>query len=174
MDLPPSVNAAIAYRDSLLEKARAEAWPTSKAAGRLLGGATASACNEMAAKERALGRLLGIWSQADRTFYHPPFQFASDGLVHPSFYELLEVLSQNPALAHSADPGGWGRLEWMFQLRGSLSECSLAETASPFGIAEPEDTLDKTPRTPAEVFPIDPDAVIALAGSDAAWVLDRP
>lgn len=82
-----SVEAAIAYRDTLLVQARAEVWPTSEAAGRRLGATTAAACKEMAAKERALDRLLGVWSQADRTFYHPPFQFASDGSVHPRFLE---------------------------------------------------------------------------------------
>ncbi|BDU21584.1 hypothetical protein DYGSA30_30410 [Dyella sp. GSA-30] len=160
------------YRDSLLEKARAEAWPTSEMAGRRLGAPAASACKELAAKERALGRLLGVWSASDRTFYHPPFQFASDGSVHPRFSELLKALSQIPSLTHSADPGGWERLGWMYELRGSLSELSLAEAASSSGIAEREGQLDTRARTPAEVFPIAPEAVVALAVSDAAWVLD--
>ncbi len=173
MNRRSSVNAATAYRDRLLEQAHAEAWPTSETVGRQLGADTTCACKEIAAKERALERLLGVWSQTDRTFYHPPFQFVSDGSVHPRLYALLKALSQNPALVHSADPGGWERLGWMYQPRGSLSELSLVEAASSSGIAEREGQLDKRARTPAEVFPIAPDAVIGLAGSDAAWVMDR-
>jgi hypothetical protein len=173
MTRPTNIDAATAYRDSVLELARTEAWPTSEAAGRRLGATTASACKEAAAKARALERLLGVWAELDRTFYHPPFQFASDGSVHSRVIELLSVLSQNPALSHSADPAGWERLGWMYQPRGLLSERSLAEAASPSGIAEQEDQLDRRSRSPAEVFPIAPDAVIALAGSDAAWVRDR-
>lgn len=169
-----SVNAAAAYRDSLLEMARVEAWPTSEVIGCQLDATTAPAGKEIAAKERALGRLLGVWSSSDRTFYHPSFQFTTDGAIHPRFCELLEALSQNPAFSHSADPGGWERLGWMCQPRGALSERSLAEVASSSGIAEREGQLDTVARPPAEVFPIAPDIVIALARSDAAWVLDRP
>lgn len=167
------VSAATAYRDSLLDLARTEAWPNSETVISRLGPYPASTCREMAAKQRAAEHLLGVWSQTDRAFYYPPLQFTSDGSVHPRFRDLLRALGQNPALSHLADPGGWERLGWMYQPRGSLSEQSLAEAASPTGIAERESQLNTVGRTPAEVFQIAPDAVVALAESDAGRVLDR-
>ena len=55
-----------------------------------------------------------------------------------------------------------------------LSERALAEEASEDGIAPNEADLDTAARTPAEVFPINPDAVIALARAEAAALHDRP
>lgn len=164
---------AIARRDALLARARAEAWPESDAVGQMLGSQSPTAGRQRATRERAAGHLLGLWSAGERTFYHPRFQFLPDGRVHPKLSELLEALAQLPAYAPEDDPGGWGRIAWLYGSSPSLSQRSLAEAATEGGIAPHESALDPTPRTPADVFPTDPDAVIALAREHAAAIRDR-
>lgn len=151
-----------------------EVWPTSETINRLMSALSSSECRTAAANARTAEELLGAWSEVDREFYHPIFQFAPDGSVHPRFPGLLKALSRNPALSHSEDPSGWGRLGWMYQPRRSLSELSLAEWASSSGISEQEGELDTRARTPAEVFQVAPGAVIALANEDSDFVLDTP
>jgi len=153
---------AIRWRDALLGVAKHEAWPTSEVLRMRL------ACTpEQLTHERATGRLLGIWSDEEHTYYYPALQFSKDGSVHPQLSELLSTLGTMPSFAPSQDPGGWQRLEWLYQPRGGLSERSVAERASDGGIAPNESSLAATARTPAEVFPIDASAVIALAYEDA-------
>ncbi|MCK9366595.1 MAG: hypothetical protein M0P72_05550 [Metallibacterium scheffleri] len=103
----------------------------------------------------------------------PRFQFLPDGRVHPKLPELLEALAQIPSYSPDQDPGGWGRMAWLYGSTAFLSERTLAEEASEDGIAPNEADLDTAARTPAEVFPIDPDAVIALARAEAAALHDR-
>lgn len=164
---------AIARRDALLARARAEAWPESDAVGQMLGSSSPAAGRQRATRERAAGTLFGLWSAGERTFYHPRFQFLPDGRVHPKLPELLEALAQIPSYAPEQDPGGWGRIAWLYGSSPSLSERSMAEAATEGGIAPNESELDTTPRTPAEVFPTDPDAVIALAREQAVAIRDR-
>ena len=52
-------------------------------------------------------------------------------------------------------------------------ERALAEEASEDGITPNEADLDTAARTLAEVFPVDPDAVIALARAEAKALHDR-
>lgn len=170
---PSPITAAIDRRDALLARARAEGWPDSAAAGRLLGSSTDDGGKQKASRERAAGRLLGVWSTADRTFYHPRFQFSEAGAVTPAFVRLLETLAENPALTHAADANGWNRLAWLTRRRLELSERSLAEDAAPGGVPEDEDRLDNTARTPEEIFASAPEAVIRLAWEDAEAVRGR-
>ena len=94
--------------------------------------------------------------------------------MHPKLPELLEALAQIPSYEPDQDPGGWGRIAWIYGSSALLSERALAEEASEDGIAPNEADLDTAARTPAEVFPINPDAVIALARAEAAALHDRP
>lgn len=116
---------------------------------------------------RATGELLGLWAPADHTFYHPPFQFLQDGRVHPRLTALLSALAEIPTYAPADDPSGWGRIGWLLQPRWSLSERGVAESRSPTGIAPDEDLLAVAARAPVEVFPSDPESVIATALDDA-------
>lgn len=163
--------AAIARRDALLARARAEAWPESGVVGQQLGSTTEEAGRQRATRERQAGRLFGVRPPGERTFVHPRFQFLPDGRAHPQLPDLLTALSTNPDLTDATDPAGWGRLGWLYQPRPSLSVRSLAEDRSPDGVAD--DTLDARGRTPAEVFPTDPDAVVARAREDAEVVSGR-
>jgi hypothetical protein len=160
-------------RDALLSRAKSEHWPNSVAVGMFLGSVTDAAAKQRATRERAAGELFGIWSAGDRTFYHPPFQLLNDGRVHPQLHELLEALAAMPSFTAKADANGWGRMDWLYTPRGALSELSLAEEASEDGIAAEAAGLSSEARTPAEVFPWNPAAVIALAQEDAEAISDR-
>ena len=139
----------------------------------MLGSASPAAGRQRATRERAAGKLFGLWSAGERTFYHPRFQFLPDGRVHPKLPELLEALAQIPSYAPDQDPGGWGRIVWLYGSSPSLSERSVAEAGAADGIAPNESDLDTQPRTSAEVFPTHPDSVIALARAEAAALYDR-
>jgi len=164
---------AIRRRDDLLKIARHEAWPQSDALCQQLRVTSPVASREQSARDRADGHLLGIWSAEEHTFYHPNFQFCAEGHVHSQLPELLTALSAIPTFAPNQDPGGWGRLGWLYQPRGALSELSIAENASEDGVAPNEAHLARDARTPAEVFCIHAGAVIALAREDAETMLDR-
>lgn len=164
---------AIARRDALLERARAERWPDSDTVGQQLGSSNATAGRTRAARLRKAGELLGVWSAADRTFYHPRFQLLETGQVHTKIPELLQALASIPTFAAGSDVNGWGRLDWLYTPRGALSERSIAEAASEDGIAPNEAALSAEARTPADVFPGAPDAVIALAHDDAEVIRGR-
>jgi len=165
---------AITQRDALLVRARTEAWPESDAVGQMLGSRSPTAGRQRATRERAAGTLFGLWSAGERTFYHPRFQFLKDGRLHPELPKLLAALAQIPSYAPEQDPGGWGRIAWLYGSSPSLSELSIAEAGAADGIAPNESDLDTTPRTPAEVFPTNPEAVIALARAEAAAIHDLP
>ncbi|MBQ4855884.1 hypothetical protein IMW82_14535 [Rhodanobacter sp. B2A1Ga4] len=163
--------AAIARRDALLARARSEEWPESGVVGQQLGSSNEEAGRQRATRDRAAGRLFGVRPPGERTFLHPRFQFLPDGRVHSKLPDLLAALATNPELTEATDPAGWGRLGWLYQPRRSLSVRSLAEERAPDGVAD--DSLDDRGRTPAEVFPTDPQAVVALAIEDAEVVSGR-
>lgn len=165
--------AAIQRRDALLVRAREEHWPDSAAAGHLLGSGSDAGGKQIASRERAALRLLGVWSAPDRTFYHPPLQFNNGGAVQAEFIELLQALAKNPALSHEQDANGWNRLSWLTRRRTELSDRGLAEQAAPDGVAANQAELEDTARMPEAVFAFNPKAVIALAHEDAEWVRDR-
>jgi len=154
-------------REAMLVRARREAWPDSVAVGLQLGGTTPAGASRLVAVERAAGRVLGVWSSTDQTFYHPRFQFLPCGAIHPRISALLAALAGNPALNQAGDPGGWQRLEWLVQPRTVLSVRHLsrgqprpheASTGPDSGIA----------RAAIDVFPTDPVAVVAFAREDVA------
>ncbi|GLQ87694.1 hypothetical protein [Dyella flagellata] len=149
-------------RDTILELARTEAWPS-----------THSFKGDDPAKKRSTGQLLGIWDDKEHCFYYPPFQFLEDGSLNPKLPALLLALSEIPSYRPAEDAGGWGRFDWLDGLRGSMSLRDLAEELSETGIAEHEDLLSLEARRPAEVFLTQPDAVIGLALRDAAAIRDR-
>lgn len=167
-----SEQATIARRDALLARARSEAWPESGVVGQRLGSTTDEAGRQRAARDRQSGRLLGVRPPGEHTFVHPCFQFLVDGRIHPLVPDLLAALARNPELTGTADPGGWGRLGWLYQPRRSLSERSLAEDRAADGVTD-DQMLDSRSRAPAEVFPDHPKAVIALAKQDAEAVSGR-
>jgi hypothetical protein len=166
--MPDPIEAAVRYRNVLLDVAHRESWPKSDALSQRIGRSP-----EQLAEERALGHLLGVWSDDEQTFYYPEFQFHKDGTVHPRLVELLFALSTMPSFSPSQDPGGWGRLDWLYQPRNALSELSIAELASANGIAPNETSLATEARTPAKVFPTNAEAVIALAYEDAEMLRDH-
>jgi hypothetical protein len=164
---------ATARREANLVRARAEKWPKSDVVDQMMGSPPATDGRRRTHDMRAGGELLGIWSDAEQTFYYPLFQFLPDGCVHPKWPLLLTALCAIPTLSPMEDPTGWGRFGWLTQLRGALSERDLAESASMDGVAPNEAQLSRKPRTPAEVFNVDPDAVIDLARTDARTLRDH-
>ena len=151
----------------MLARARQEAWPDSVTAGLRLGGSTPSEANQLVAIERAKGRVLGIWSRIEQTFYHPRFQFLPCGAIHPRVDALLAALAGNPALTQSGDPGGWQRLEWLAQPRAAFSVRTLCRVG-----ASTDPGIDDA-RAAIDVFPTDPVAVIAFAREDMARMRNR-
>lgn len=121
-----------------------------------------------ASRERKAGRIFGVWSSQERAFVHPEFQFTGDQ-VHPCLFELLRVLKHkagfNPAIS---DKGGWARAYWLYQPRAELSARALAATK--IDLDDPVTAAltlmmvsDDRPRSPAEAFAQEPQAVIELA-----------
>ncbi len=165
---PEDEPAVRSFRDSLL----AREWPDSQAVGRQLGSTSGTGAEQRVSRERAAGTLFGVWAGRDRGGYrHPDFQFLPSGSVHNRLPELLDALARQPGLTKAADRSGWERAFWLYQPRGRLSAQALAlRAASPEQVrADPErfSSLDTSARTPAEVFPTDPQAVIDLARDDA-------
>lgn len=164
----PEDEAAVrSFRESLL----ARDWPDSRAVGRQLGS-TGAGAESRVSRERAAGALFGVWAGRDRGGYrHPDFQFLPSGSVHKRLPELLDALARQPGLTKAADRSGWERAFWLYQPRGRLSAQALALRAAALAQvrADPERfaKLDTAARTPAEVFPTDPQAVIDLARDDA-------
>jgi hypothetical protein len=137
-----SRQAAIDFRNRLLEKK----WPDGKRVAELAGAQIGANPNQYAARLRAQGSLLGVWSTPDRSYVHPDFQFDRLGKVRPEVAELLAILPDKD------DRGGWQRAFWLY---------------SPHALLEG--------RTPADVFANQPERVIEVArreftgGQDAAW-----
>lgn len=159
---------ALSFRESLL----ALHWPDSKTVGRQLGS-TGTGVEARVSRERADGTLFGVWAGRARGGYqHPTFQFLPSGSPHPRLPDLLDALARRPDLTPAADRSGWERAFWLYQPRGRLSEQALAmRAAAPEQFrADPERfaALPDSPRTPADVFQLDPQAVIDLARDDAA------
>lgn len=165
---PSPEERAAAARDRILGQARQEHWPRSADVGRALGDTHDVAARARAHRMRDAGELLGLWSPDEQSFYYPPFQFGRDGRPRPRLTEFLAALGGLPTYSPSEDPSGWGRMDWLLQRRSSLSELGVAEGRSVDGIAPDEDHLSRSARAPVEVFPLDPEAVIATARADAA------
>ena len=131
----------------LREELLALDWPTSETVGRYNhSGANNPA--QWAAAKRASGELLGVWSPRGRTYRHPGFQFPQ-GLLSKRVKALLTALNALPGFNDVDDAGGWRRAFWLYGAKAALAG------------------KDGRPRTAAEVFPIDPERVIALARAEA-------
>lgn len=113
-------------------------WPTTSQVDELLGAGPGNA-----AEKRQQGALLGVWADHLQDFVHPLFQF-QDGEINPLTTQLLAALAKIPGFTPVDDPGGWRRALW---LHGAIM------------------ALDN--RVPAEVFGVDPQAVIAVARREA-------
>lgn len=144
---PPTASPAQAA-DALRQTLLAQGWPTSVEVGRANGSQSANKA-QWAKDKRDAGELLGVWSASERAYRHPAFQFTAEGLLLPKVRELLAALASNPDFTAANDPGGWRKAFW---LHGATLALAGAEGAA---------------RVPAEVFPDDPDAVIAAARKDA-------
>lgn len=158
--------AAVRQRDELLQLE----WPRSKAVGVMLGSKPTGA-EARASRERSAGRLLGAWAGRDKGYVHPEFQFVDSGTVNPRVIDLLDAMANNPGLSAAQDKNGWQRVFWLYQPRGRLSKQAMAlRRATPEQLlSDPGrfEKLEDAPRTPADVFPHDPQAVIDLAREDA-------
>ncbi|RDD79726.1 hypothetical protein DVJ77_20845 [Dyella tabacisoli] len=137
--IPSPTQAAAALRDELL----ARDWPTSDAVGHANG-----ANGQWAKDKRAAGELLGVWSANERTYRHPSFQFDASGILRPPVRDLLIALATHADFTPEADTGGWRRAFW-------LHGATLALAGS-----------DGAPRVAADVFIVDPEAVICAARKD--------
>ena len=158
--------AAVQQRDELLQLE----WPGSKAVGVMLGSKPTGA-EARAGRERSDGRLLGAWAGRGVGYVHPDFQFVDSGTVHPRMVDLLDAMASNPGFSTTQDKSGWQRVFWLYQPRGRLSKQAMAlRRAAPeqfMSDPSPFEKLDDAPRTAADVFPHDPQAVIDLARKDA-------
>lgn len=162
-DVAATPETSATPRDAIL----ASAFTAAEAAQR--AGTHAEDATTWASRERKAGRLFGVWSSRDRAFVHPEFQFNDDGGVNVCLGDLLRVLRLkagfNPA---SIDKGGWARAFWLYQPRAELSSRNLAsklvDTTDPVTAALTLTLIgDDRPRSPAEAFAKEPQAVIELA-----------
>lgn len=142
--LEEAQDAAAAVQNELL----ARGWPTSAEVGRANGSELDNSA-QWAKNKRDTSELFGVWSPAENTWRYPDFQFLPNGRLNPRVKELLNALDLHPDFKADMDRGGWQRAFW---LHGATR-----------GLAGP----DGRPRIAAEVFPKDPDAVIALARKEA-------
>lgn len=166
---------------SLREDLLAQNWPAS-IPGAGLPATDADACGGM---EPADNLAFRVWAGRDRGGYRfPPFQFLSDGSVHPKLQELMEALARQPQLHPDNDKSGWERAFWLYLPRGRLSKRALAlSTATLEEVKEAPGrfaAISDVARTPAEVFLEAHRAVIDLANEDAdqlapeSWAANRP
>lgn len=134
--------AAIEFRDELLRKN----WLDAESVAALVGTRPGNDANRHAARLRAQGTLLGVWSAQDRGFLYPDFQFNAGG-VRPEVSKLLKVLP-----VERDDRSGWRRAFWLYS---------------------PHAKLDG--KMPVDAFVSDPSLVIDVARSefqgepDASW-----
>ncbi|WP_175051969.1 hypothetical protein [Paraburkholderia sediminicola] len=133
---------AINFRDELLRNR----WPDDcRVAGSVEVSPSADAGAHLA-HARAARLLLGVWSEAQRGFVYPDFQFDRFGKLRPEVSKLLMVLPGDD------DRGGWRRAFWLYS---------------------PHALLDGLP--PAEVFVSDPHRVLNVAvrefspDCDSSW-----
>ena len=128
----------------------ARGWPTSSEVGRANVSASTTNPAQWARNRRDAGALLGAWSPWERTFRHPDFQFDEAGRLKSEVKALLAALAAHAELTAEADKTGWRRVFWLY------------------GTTPPGQADDGgEPRSAAEMFATDPEAVIAFARKDA-------
>jgi hypothetical protein len=115
----------------------AKKWPKAIELARCLGAGSDAESWKCAARLRRDGILFGVWSTPEKCFVYPDFQFDDEGRLISDVASLLEVLTDED------DRGGWRRAFWLYS---------------------PHALLDG--RTPADVFPTDPAAVIWVARAE--------
>jgi hypothetical protein len=138
--------ATVVLREELL----ARCWPTSVDVDRRSGGRFASN-GQWAADRRAAGELLGVLSASEHTYRYPDFQFDKQGHIRSKVKALLTALALREEFHNTKDQDktGWRRTFWLYGATFALAGS------------------DGKPRVPAEVFLIDPDAVIEAARKEA-------
>lgn len=133
---------AINFRDELLRNR----WPDDSRVAGSIEAPTSADARAFLTDARATRLLLGVWSDAQRGFIYPDFQFDRFGKLRPGISKLLMVLPGDD------DRGGWRRAFWLYS---------------------PHALLDGL--IPAEVFVIDPDRVLKAAvqefsgDCDSSW-----
>jgi hypothetical protein len=163
-------------------------WPTSEELSTKWGVPLESGTQFMSQLRRER-KIFGVWSPRHNTYVHPTFQFRNQiadvqTAILPALPMLLAALeciggfSDSDQDVKGGDPGRWRRLYWLYIPRAELCERSLVEAdrqsqggsalAALFSDHRSESGLDATPRVPADLFPDEPAAVIALARKDAS------
>lgn len=161
------------FRESLL----AQGWPDSGTVERILGSNTnadAQSKNRRYLESKG-NSIFAVWAGRDHGGYrYPPFQFLECGCVHPKLSALMDALARRPDLNPTHDKSGWERAFWLYQPRGRLSVQALALGAADFKEVREDPkrfaVLSDDPRTPADVFQDNCQAVIDLANDDADQV----
>lgn len=141
--------AALDLRDELLDLD----WPTDSDLAARFGRAIVQG-EAWLADLRAAGQILAVWSHRDGAYRFPSFQFDVHG-VRPELPRLLAIVSVIPGLDPSTDRGGWARALWLYGATPLLSRAALG------------DGKDLHGRSAAEVFVLDPEAVITALTPEA-------
>lgn len=135
-------DAALAFRDELL----ANRWPDDTRVAELIGVPRSQDAVGHIRDLRSSGALLGVWSDAQRRYVYPWFQFDLNGALVPGIASLVENLP-------GPDDGeGWRRAFWLYSPHALLNGA-----------------------LPADVFITDPTRVIEVArhefngDPDAGW-----
>jgi len=135
--------AALDFRNELLT----QNWPCAAYVTKNASARTSEDAEQVAARLRDRGMVLGVWVANEEAFRYPDFQFDVHNNIRPDVSALLKVLP-----AEDEDTSGWRRAFWLYS---------------------PHSLLDG--RTPAEVFPNAPQSVLEAArlefeeNRDAGW-----
>jgi hypothetical protein len=113
-----SRQAAIDFRNELLEKG----WPDGRRVAEMAGAQLGKNPAQYAARLRTNGTLLGVWDAPGRTYRHPDFQFDPLGRLRPEVAELLKTLPGD-----DEDKGGWRRAFWLYSRHPQLDGKAPAE-----------------------------------------------
>ena len=107
---------AINFRDELLRNR----WLDDYRVARSIGTPPTVDARTFLADARAAGLVLGVWSESQRQFLYPHFQFDRLGKLRPDVSKLLVVLPGDD------DRGGWRRAFWLHSPHALLDGLSPA------------------------------------------------
>jgi hypothetical protein len=103
VDTPAAIaQQGAARREQLMSE---EKWLSSAQVSRSLGS-TAENAAKFAMEKRKSGEILGVWHGPRKSFFHPPWQFTSQGPIQ-GMRELLAVLPEG-------NKSGWAQAEWLY------------------------------------------------------------
>ncbi|QCP49091.1 hypothetical protein FAZ95_07805 [Trinickia violacea] len=109
--------AAIDFRDELLR----HHWPDDRRVAKYLKAPFGADTEVFLADARAAGLLLGVWSELQRGFVYPEFQFDRFGRLRPEVSQLLSALPKD------GDDAGWRRAFWLYSPHALLGGLPPAE-----------------------------------------------